>query len=322
MYVMNFKIKVGKWLLQTLESVTITKSVLNLSDTAVIKLPGAYINESKQVEDKIGIGNSVEIWLGYGDELKLEFKGYLNIISTDGNSISLQCEDELYLLRKNLKNEQFASVSVKKLLENVIKQVNDGEGTNYKVVCDYDFSYSKFTIFKATGVDVLKKIQDETKANIYFKGGELHIHPVYSEIGNETAVKYDFTKNIEKSELKYVMAEDKKIEIEVIMTMPDGTQKKQTYGTTGGEKKTVNIGAADASNLKAVAENHYNIWNYNGYEGNFTTWLIPYIEPTFKAEFKDAEYKKKEGVYYVTGAETTFSASGASRKVTLGKRIN
>ena len=42
--------------------------------------------------------------------------------------------------------------------------------------------------------DVVKKFQDETKANIYIKDGILHIHPQYSEIFGY--VKYNFSRNL------------------------------------------------------------------------------------------------------------------------------
>lgn len=38
-------------------------------------------------------------------------------------------------------------------------------------------------------------------------------------------------------------------------------------------------------------------------------------------EIRDAEYKYKNGSYYVLTVETTFSDKGASRVVTIGKRI-
>ena len=47
----------------------------------------------------------------------------------------------------------------------------------------------------------------------------------------------------------------------------------------------------------------------------------PYVEPTWLAEIRDTEYEYKNGSYYVLGVETTFCDKGASRVVTIGKRI-
>jgi hypothetical protein len=175
--------------------------------------------------------------------------------------------------------------------------------------------------FKATAFDVLKKIQEETKANIYFKDEVLHIHPQYSEIFNQELIIYDFSRNIEKSELKYVLLKHKKIEVEVNATLPDGKTRKYTYGVTGGTKRTVTLGTADTTSMKNRAEQEYNLFAYDGYEGNFTGWLLPFVEPAYKIRLQDGDYPQKNGNYYVVAVETKFSSSGGARVITIGKKI-
>jgi hypothetical protein len=325
-YAMNFNIKIGNYALQTLDSVKIAKSVESLSDTAVIVIPGANINRALEVEDKIKTGDEVEIRLGYGDNLLLEFKGYLNRIATDDNAIRLECEDALYLFKKNLKNRELKNITLKNFLNEIVKEVNqvnkaEGTPTNYTVTCDYNFTWDKFTIFKATAFDVLKKVQDETKANIYFKDEVLHIHPQYSEIFNKETVIYDFAVNIEKSQLKYLLQKDKKIEVEVSATLPDGKTKKVKYGTPGGTKREISIGSANEESMKARAEQEWNLFAYDGYEGSFTGWLLPVVEPAYKIRIQDGDYSFKNGNYYVVAVETKFSSSGGERTVTIGKKI-
>jgi len=325
-FAMNYKITVGKYRVQMLDSLTITKSVENLADTATIVIPGTYINRALKIEDKIQTGDAVEIYLGYDDNLLLEFTGYLNDISTDDAAIRLECMDALYLFKKSLKDKEYKVVSVKTLLTNICNEINAtnraaGTATAYKTACNYDFSYEKFVLYKATGLDVLKKVQDETKANIYFEGETLHIHPPYSQIKNGKPVAFDFARNIEKADLKYVRAADKKVEVEVTIVLPNGKTEKTQYGTPGGEKhsvKTVNI---DKASMKNRAKSEYNLWVYDGYEGSFTGWLIPYVEPAYKISLHDSEYEYKNGNYYVIATETSFSSSGGVRKITLGRKI-
>jgi hypothetical protein len=324
-YAMNFKIRIGNYTLQTLDSVKITKSVENLADTAFIVIPGANINRALEVEDKIKEGDDVEIRIGYDVPL-LEFKGYLNRIATDDNFIQLECEDALYLFKKNLKNRELKNITLKAFLNEIAGEVNSinkaaGTPTNYTVQCDYSFTWDKFTIFRATAFDVLKKVQEETKANIYFRDEVLHIHPQYSEIFNNKPVIYDFAKNIEKSQLKYMLQKDKKIEVEVSATLPDGKIKKVKYGTPGGIKREISIGSANEASMKARAEQEWNIFAYDGYEGNFTGWLLPVVEPAYKIRIQDGDYSFKNGNYYVIAVETKFSSSGGERTVTIGKKI-
>jgi hypothetical protein len=167
----------------------------------------------------------------------------------------------------------------------------------------------------------LKKVQDETKANIYFRGNTLHIHPPYSEIVNDKPVVYDFSRNIEKSNLKYVKAADQKVEVEVTFVLPSGEKKTQPYGNPGGRKISRMISTSDEASMKRAAESEYNLWVYDGYEGDFTGWLVPFVEPAYKVKLIDREYTEKNGVYYVIATETKFSIAGGERKVTLGRKL-
>lgn len=318
MFAMDFDITIGSFRLTTLESVVVTCSVENLADTATIALPGAAYNRALEIESKIKEGDAVRIRFGYDahlQELPVEFEGYVESIATDDGSIKINCEDEIYKFRKDLKNVVLSSVSVKQLLKHVIKELG-----GFEFSCDYDFKYDKFTIYEATGFDVLKKVQEETRANIYLKGKTLHVHPQYAEIGKE--VICDFAVNIEKSELKYKDARKRKFIATVEGTDAKGKTVKVTKGTPGGDKFTLKLpGVSDRATLERRAEEELKIRAYSGYEGSFTGWLLPRIEPTDVVELRDADYEYKTGKYYVVAVATTFAAGGGSRKVTIGKKI-
>ncbi len=319
MLVMEYRITIGKYRLTALDSVSIRKSVESLSDTATIVLPATCINRAIEVESKIKEGDIVDIQLGYGDSIQTEFKGYLKSVSTDDSKISLECEDDIYLFRKSLENKEYKDISLTKLLESITSQVD----SSYKISCDYDFKYEKFVVSNANAWDVLKKVQDETKANIYFKDKTLHVHPQYSEIANATAVIFDFSKNVEKSNLKYKKENERKYFVEVEGVGKDGKRITTNVGTTGGEKRSIKIyGVTDKESLKKRAEEELKQIVYTGFEGDFTGWLLPYVEPTYKVELRDSDYPEKNGVYYVLATDTTFSQSGGVRKITIGKKIN
>lgn len=318
MFAMNFDITIGKFRLALLESVVVKCSVENLADTAVITLPGSEFNHALKIEDDIKEGDAVTIKFGYDARLHplpVEFEGYVESVATDDGSIKIACEDEIYKFRKDLKNSVLSNVTVKELLQHVI-----GELGGYTLACDYDFKYDQFTIYEATGFDVLKKVQEETRANIYLKGKTLHVHPQYSEIGQK--VIYDFAVNIEKSDLKYKDARKRKFIATVEGTDAKGKTVKVTKGTPGGDKFTIKLpGVSDKATLEKRAEEELKIRAYSGYEGNFTTWLIPRIAPTDLAELRDADYEYKAGFYYTVAVETAFASSGGSRKITIGKKI-
>ncbi|MCQ2351263.1 MAG: hypothetical protein MJ003_04740 [Paludibacteraceae bacterium] len=318
---MEHNITVGAWRLTMIDSVKINKSVETLSDTAVIVLPGTYINAGINIEDKIFVGDEVEIKLGYDGDLKTEFKGYLKSIQTDDGSITLECEDALYMWRQPLDDIQLANVSLKTVLQKVCTAVNAATGNTYTVMCDYEFNYEKFTFYKANAIDVLKQVQEETKANIYFDGNVLHIHAPYSQIVNALPVIYDFAVNVEKSELKYIKAVDKNTCVEVSFHKSNGQTQKFTVGRKNGTKIQKTVSVNDEASAKRAAESEYSLWCYDGYEGSLTGWLIPFVEPAYKVTVRDGEYPQKTGTYYVIATEVSFSSSGGVRKVTLGRKI-
>lgn len=321
MFTPSYNIRIGNYRLRLLDRVKVEKSAERLADTATIVLPGTHKNKALQIEGLIKEGDEVEIKFGYDDNLKTEFKGYLNAIKTDDASIKLECEDDLYVFRKALKDRELKNITLKSLLSEVVNEVNAASNTNYSVECSYEFTWGKFVIYKATAFDVLQKVQDETKANIYFKHGVLHIHPQYSKIDNEKVVVYDFAVNVEKSELKYLTAAQRKIEVEVTTTTPDGKQNMETFGTPGGHKESVNAGTADGASAKRLAEERHKQLSFDGYEGSFTGWLVPYCEPAYKIRLQDADYPVKTGEYYVIATDTELSKLGGVRKITIGKRI-
>lgn len=315
---MSWNIKIGDFRLRMVEKVSIKRSVELLSDTATITLPGTVFNKAINIEGKIKVGDAVEIELGYNDDLKPEFKGYLKAIKTDGGSLTLELEDDIYLFRKSVKDEEMKDASVKNILANICSQVG-----GFSVSCDYDFTYDKFVINNATGYDVLKKIQDEASPNIYLKDKVLHVHPQYAEIFGEA--RFDFSRNIERdgTDLKYKSEDERKLLVVVEGTDETGATVSVEKGTTGGDKMTLKLpGVSSRSSLEQKAQSVLEQKVYTGYEGSFQSWLVPYVDAGYKVAITDPDYEIKNGTYYVISVETTFSKDGGVRKITLGKRLN
>ena len=84
-------------------------------------------------------------------------------------------------------------------------------------------------------------------------------------------------------------------------------------------KKVINTD--DAGSLKRVAENEYNLWCYDGYEGDLTGWLIPLCQPSDRVEIIDKSTQYKNGTYYIVATDVEFSADGGRRKVTIGRKV-
>ena len=314
----NFKNEKGDWKLGILAECEIEKSTKNLADFATIILPEVHYNKVLNIQEAIKRGDGVTIQLGYDDNLVTEFEGYIKEIVTNDSSLKIKCEDGLFLFRKGVPNKVFKPTNVKQLAQYLINSIDK----SYKLVCDYNISYEKFTIYKATGLDVLAKIQEETGADIFFnmKNKELHIHPAYTQKTGEAF--YSMQHNIETSSLEYKTAEDRKVEVTIESVGTDGKTVNYTTGTTGGEKITKKVGRMKKSAIKIIADNEYKNKMTPGYEGSFDAWLIPYVEPGYTIGIDDRDYPYKDDNYYCESVLTKFSESGGVRTITPSIKLS
>lgn len=326
MYNMVYDISVGRYKLGLIAGVNVKRSVEQLTDTAIIDIPGTLYNKAvnttnvklDSVEKHIQRGDRVVIKLGYNNTLYTEFDGYLEHIENENDRLRLHCEDAVFLYRQPLPDTQHKNITVEALLQRIIATL----GIPHSVNCSYQVTYDRFVVKGNTGYDILKKIQEELKPNVYVKNNMLHVHPQYTEIFGEAS--YHFAVNIEKSNLKYKDAEQRKILVEVQGKDADGKVIKVEEGTPGGDRFSLNIsGISNPMQLRTIAQQTLlNKGGYTGYEGSFTGWLIPYCDTAYKVHITDNDYEYKNGTYYVTAVEVNFSEKGAERIVTLGKKIN
>ncbi len=288
----------------------IVKSIENLCDVATISLPETVMNEPLLIDNKITRGDVVTIRLGYDNDLRQEFKGYIKDITINSGQIQIQCEDALFLFRKGVKDKFFQSASIKDIAQYLISEVD----ASYRLDCDYDLTYEKFTIHQASAYDVLKKLQD-SKAHIFFDVANktLHIHQPY--VYRSGKVAYSMQVNIEQSNLEYDNVLDKKVEVTVESTDRQGNVRKYTTGTTGGDKINIKAGTLSEESIKQLAENTLKEATEPKYKGSFDTWLIPYVGPGYSAQIQDEDYPDKKAWYYVKSVTTNISGSGCKRTV-------
>ena len=316
MFTMTYDITIGQWKLGMLESIEIHRSVELLADTAVIKLPGAEYNSALNIEERLHRGDRVTIRFGYAETgLETEFEGWVQRIGTDDGSVTIECEDDLFRLRVPLHNREENNVTLMSLLQGMLDEIGEG----YTLDCDYDWSYNKFVINTATGYDVLSKVQQESGADIYLEGTVLHVHPPGVKTGKE--VIYDFSQNVQSCDLQYRRADERKVSVVVKTLQPDGTIQEKEYGSTGGDRIEVRCASTDEASIRSRGESEVRRHSFDGYDGSITTWLIPPVRPGDSVLLHDADYEYRDGKYFVQAVTTSFSSSGATRKVELGYKL-
>lgn len=313
MYNMDYKITIGKYAVNKLLSVEILKSANKLSDTATIELTGMAYNVTLEVESKIKRGDEVTIDLGYDGELVREFTGFVSSIKTD-NTIEIQCEDSMFLTKVEIPSKIFKNVSAIDLIEYAVDAVGGFElvkGPGVDVV-----KYDKYTISNATAFEVFEDLKKDTDLHIFCKGKKLHVYLKFTYKSGD--VIYDFSKNVESADLKYLKEEDKKVEIDVIGIDKENKKTTVTVGEKGGDKITVHrYNVSDKAALKVIGEEEIKKYRYTGYEGKLTGWLIPNCTYGYSATIRNPEYPEREGIYYVEGSKVSFSESGGVRDIEI-----
>ena len=320
MLTLDYQIEIGKYNVKHLLECEVRKSANQLADTATIKLSGMAYSAALDVEKKIRRGDAVTIRLGYAEQASLqeEFTGYVSSIKTD-NTIEIGCTDGMFQFHKGVNNEQMKKVGVADVAKKVAGQVGGFEVEVHEGIPD--LQYDKFTIQDATAYEVLKKLQDENHIQVFVKGRTLHLALQFTY--KEGEARYDFSKDVEKSNLKYIREEDKKAQIEMIGIRKDNSRVKVTAGEPGGDRFTsYRYNVTDKKALETAAQEELAKYKITGYEGSITTWLLPYCTYGHTAQIIDPEYPSREGKYYVEAVTTKISRSGGTRKVTLSKQLS
>lgn len=320
MYKMNFDILINNSnKLQIIESVVITKSVEQLMDVAEVKFPAKNYNK---YADKVKVGDSILVKLGYDDNLPEEFFGYIQKIENDEGIITLKCEDPITLFRCDIDNKQYTNITVNELLKQSLNAVKKEKNKNFGLECSFDFKYDSFVVENATAFDVLNKIIEETHANIFMKDNKLYVEPQYYKTYG--IVNYDFSKNIdsEAMELKYQNQDDNPVLVRLEYTDQSGKKSIIEKGKKGGDIVTINSSAKDIKSLQTLLDNEFDKISYTGYSGSFQSWLQPFCDAGYKATIIDTDNEEHTGNYYVLAVETSYSSNGGIRTVTLGKKLS
>lgn len=317
--VMAYRITFGDLRLKGLSSVTINSSVEILADTATITLPSMIHGLPYDLEAKIKRGSKVRIDLGYNDYFVKEFEGFVRSISLN-NPSKIECEDQMYLFRKEIKPTVFVKKNVNDILTYVCGQIG---GFSYKSNPELSgMIYDKFTVQSATGYEVLQSLKEQFLINIYIEKNVLRAGLKYTErLGTVTL---DFTKNIQAESLDFLQSTDVKVQVKIKGQGKDNKVSADVQvGTAGGVVRQLpnRLNITDRATLEKIAKEELKRLSYSGYRGDLTTWGVPFVQRGYNAKIIDKDYPAREGVYFVKSVNTDFSIAGFRRKIELGERL-
>lgn len=303
--------KNGEIMIQKVISVKIESSWRLLTDRAVVSLPRNVRDfDKRNIKEILRKGDKVEIWLGYDGVLNKEFQGYISNISAN-LPIELTCEDEMYILKQIPVNVSIRNATLKQLLNAVLPNYN---------IDALELEIGNIRFAKTTVSKVLEKLKYDFGLYSYFKSATLVCGKVYAD--DFGTINYNLEQNIVGSALNYKEASDISISIRAVSTLKNGEKIEVTVGDEEGEERQLsyyNINSKEE--LRKIANLDLRKYKVSGFEGNITTYGLPFAIHGQKANIKSNLYDDRDGTYYIESVNTSFDSSGFRRVIEIGEKV-
>lgn len=321
MFILSAKVTIGDYVFLSINDVEITKSVEELADLCVIKLPTRFkVRQNEQVkftEEAIKVGDKVTVVLGYEERYQgTEFVGYVSKVKPT-IPMEIHCEDAIWLLRRKNITKAFGQTTIKNVLQELVT------GTDLLLSAKIpDIPVEKFIIQNANAAQVLQKLKENYSLTAFIDDdGKLYCGLQQATNIGQIA-SYDLNYNLVSNDLEFKTENDKQLKIRYTYVDSKNKKKNVEVGDPDGELRTFHTSTiSDEKILKEMATAELTKLKYDGFEGTVTSFLMPYATRGMAADIIDKEHPNRDGKYFIKKVETSFGMSGARRKVTIGNKL-
>lgn len=318
LFVLQSKIQIGQYIFNQITDVQIEKSIDDLCDTAIIKMPTNFKvkgedNKLISVETAINKGEEVSIYLGYENKyFGLEFKGYVSKISPKF-PIEIHCEDSMFLLRRKIFNKSFNQpTELKEILQFLVQDLPIELSPKIP-----SFVLNKYIIKNANGAQVLQNLKQDYLLHAFIDDDNKLFVGLKQDINNQKTCAYDLNYNIIENNLEFAEPVDDLVQF--VGTYIDTSNKVHTYkvGKEGGSVRETNFKNTinDFDLMKKIIDEQYKEYLKGKYKGSVKSFLIPFATRGMTAKIIDIDHKNREGQYFINKVSVSYGSSGARRDV-------
>jgi hypothetical protein len=318
---LNSHIVIGGLVLDFVTDVAIESSWKDLTDTCTLRFPRkVLVLGSQLLPDVVKVGDRVEVRYGYDGALRTEFTGYVVGIKT-GPPVEIQCEDDMYLLKRKPMTTAWRSVTLQQVLEYVRAQ----HGLSFPIQVLGTAELGKFTISQATGAQVFDALRKDYGIRCFFREGTLVAGDPYKARATAPRHKLAMQANVVSHDLQYVRAQDVRLKVRAISHI-EGAKKgrkrivKEFGDLLDGELRTLNFVGVPEAELVKRGEAELKRLRFDGYRGTLTTFGIPLVEHGDVVTIQDSNYPEREGDFAVDKVSKSFGTGGSRRVITLGPK--
>lgn len=315
MYRLTAKIEITgskSWKFDKVTEVDITLDTEQLTDTCKITLP-KRIKWDGEAEIPVKRGDSIKVWLGYGDDLELAFVGYVRNVGFK-TPIVLTCEDEMFKLKQMAATKKaYKNVNLETLLK-------DQGLTDIKVFGEQNLGQMRVT--DDTVAALLGRLQENGIKSFYrYEDGKpvLYCGVIFERDTKPTQVFATGLNIISDSSLEQQYADNIRLTVKAVSLMPNNKKIKVEVGDKDGEHRTLHTYNKSENELKAWAEQEIKRLKVDGLTGSFNTFGYKLVDKLDAIGIKIDG--KKMGIYQVKKNTIKYGSGGYRQEITLGHRV-
>lgn len=288
----------GKVVLDRISSVEISKTVETFGNKAWVVIPKRYGDGTDELTYHIAVGDRAVLELGYNDELKVEFEGFIREIES-GFPMRLHLDDETFFMRSNSFVKSWKQVKLREVLEFI--------APGYEIDC-HDASLGKFQIDNESTLVVIRKLREMYGFYSAIKGKKLVCKFKYEVVDAKTVHVYDFSKNVKSGSLKYKRKEDKHIRVKAIGYNRNGKRVTETVGSKENfaSVKTLSFRDKTKEELRELALAEYNRVCFDGFEGSVTGFGLPMTNAGETIQIISPREPERNGKYMIEGVTVRY----------------
>lgn len=317
------EVTIGKLKFTALSSIEIKSSWRNFTDTARISIPKAIYGKYESVykllsiRDLIKTGDKIVIKLGYNTQLITEFEGYVAYSPYGTIPYVIECEDEMWQLKRK-------KVSVS--LENAtVKQIIQAVAPEYDLDC-VDELYGDFSMKETTPVKVFRELQEKAGLYTFFRGGKLVCGKIYlNENLPKTHPLFKVGYNVIDNDIQFVNPEDVRFKAIGLSKQRNGSVLREEIGEDGGNIERWSL--ADNVSQKELKELLKKRYDRNrkhfGLSGTITSFGFPIVKHGQVVHFIDNIREKRDSKHFVDSVEISVSPNGGYRRtIEISREFN
>lgn len=332
------EITIGDFRFDYVTNLSIESSWDTFTDTANIVIPNKFRKDNQTIvvgdDNTFKRGDTVEIKIGYFPNLITKFKGFLANIRPESPLI-FDCEDTMWLLKQeNLVSKLFISAKISDVIEYATASLSD-------LTIEYDNPDTEIGDFQVdnkgfvNAVTVFEVLKKQFGYFIYFEDEILQVRKMRSVLSLSKPVhKMSFQNNVIEDNLVYQRDDDVNLVIKVESINLDTNTRIIRYGfkvkgetvitavqRTGQTTKSLNVLNLNVTQIEEFIKDNIDKYIYEGYIGDFTTFLEPSVNHSDRIEFIDLKHREREGRYLIKKVNTGFGINGGRQTIQLQNRV-